>query len=364
MKKVTVYDVAETAGVSVTTVSRVLNHPESVKAVTREKILKTMDELGYEYTLKKEALPKEAREGTPWGGAAAEQGLSGTFPGRQQPEPLRESRLILVIVPRFTNPFHSTVLEGIKAAAQNKGYDIIIYNYDHNDFLTTFDRLNLLIDLLPVCGIILLSPGIDAEKIRILDRKVPVVQCADIVNDENVPYVTVDDYAAAKNATGYLIRHGRRKISLLKASPYLDLVANRERGYRAAMEEAGIPLSPWNIVNVTDDYETAIAMTSSLLDSENQPDALFGTSDIVAVAAVNAVYRKGLRIPEDIAVVGFDDTYLAVMSNPPLTTVHQPIRRMGEIACKMVIDRLHNHGVSGEQIVLSADLVVRGSTPG
>ncbi len=337
MKKVTVYDVVVLAGVSVTTVSRVLNHPESVKEATREKIFQAMDELGYEYVFK---IPETSRD---------ERG------GQEG------SRLILVIVPYFTNPFHSTALDGIKTAAQNRGYDIVIYNYDHNDFLETFERLLDLIDKLPVCGGVLLSPGIQADKIQLLDQKLPVVQCADIAKE--VSYVAVDDYAAAKSAVNYLLRHGGRKIAFIKTAE-MDFVRNRERGYCDAMKEAGLPVVPQDIVSVPEDYETAVALISGLLGGEDRPDAFFASSDLIAVAAVNAVSRKGLRVPEDVSVVGFDDTYLAAMSTPPLTTVRQPIRRMGEIACKMLLDRLANPSAPCEQILLNADLVVRGTTRG
>ena len=264
-------------------------------------------------------------------------------------------------VPYFTNPFHSTALDGIKTAAQNRGYDIVIYNYDHNDFLETFERLLDLIDKLPVCGGVLLSPGIQADKIQLLDQKLPVVQCADIAKE--VSYVAVDDYAAAKSAVNYLLRHGGRKIAFIKTAE-MDFVRNRERGYCDAMKEAGLPVVPQDIVSVPEDYETAVALISGLLGGEDRPDAFFASSDLIAVAAVNAVSRKGLRVPEDVSVVGFDDTYLAAMSTPPLTTVRQPIRRMGEIACKMLLDRLANPSAPCEQILLNADLVVRGTTRG
>ena len=138
---------------------------------------------------------------------------------------------------------------------------------------------------------------------------------------------------------------------------------NFSRGEKDALREAGIEIDESLVVHQTAiEYELAMSVMTRLITKENYPDAVFAVSDVLAVAAIKAANRAGLRVPQDIAVVGFDDTYISQMSEPALTTVRQKGKQMGVYACEMLLDLVHGETVSHPQILMDVDLIVREST--
>lgn len=327
--KATINDVAEAANVSIATVSRVLNNSESVKESTKLRVQKAMAAVGYQNDFVKNELNEAGK-------------------------------MILVIMPEITNPFYANIIEGISATADFQGYDFVMYK--QKEFNYSLEKLKALAEVLNVCGLILLGPGFETEVLRELDKVIPIVQCAEFAEDSELPYVSIDDYEASKIAVNYLLRNGRKKIALCNGPSTFKYARNREQGYIDALQEAGEPVDRSLIVNLPAvSYEPAVAVLSRMISGNERPDAIFAISDVLAAAAVKAVNRAGLKVPDDVAVVGFDDTYVALMCEPALTTVHQPAYQMGVLSCKMLIDRINHVQSSHEQLMMDVDLLVRGS---
>lgn len=337
--KVTILDVARAADVSIATVSRVLNKPQSVKNATRLRVERAFSEVGYAVDAGAIAASTQEKESTN-----------------------REAgKLLLTIIPEIKNPFYTDILEGIQAAAGYQGYDSILYQIKESK--SSFRQLKRVVDRLNTCGVLLLGKLADPRDLEQLNEYVPVVQCAEFDKECNLPYVSIDDYGAARTVMKLLIQGGRRRIALANGPKYFKYAVEREKGYCDALREAGIELDESLVVHQSAiDYELAMSVMTRLITRENYPDAVFAVSDVLAVAAIKAANRAGLRVPQDISVVGFDDTYISQMSEPALTTVRQKGKQMGGYACEMLLNLVHGETVSHPQILMDVDLIVRDST--
>lgn len=344
-KKATIHDVARAANVSIATVSRVLNNPDAVRAATRVRVQKVFDEMGYNTTR-----------------VAASNAASTASPMLQISEsPSRPARIILSILPDMRNPFYADVIEGITAKADYRGYEVAFYCAKMAQY--SLKNLKKLVDGMNVCGVLLLGRIATPETLQELNQHIPVVQCAEFEKTSDLPYVSVDDYGAARSVMQLLLDKGKRRIALLNGPMRFKYVIERERGYCDMLREAGIELDPALIVHQSvSEFDLALSTTTQLLRQANPPDAIFAVSDVLAVAAIRAAYRTGLRVPQDIAVVGFDDTYISQMCAPSLTTVRQRGSQMGEYACEILIDLINGLPVANRQVVMDVDLLIREST--
>lgn len=269
--------------------------------------------------------------------------------------------MLLTIIPEIKNPFYSDILEGIQSAAGYQGYDSVLYQIKESR--SSYRQLKRLVDRLNACGVLLLGKLAEPRDLEQLNENVPVVQCAEFDTECNLPYVSIDDYGAARTVMKLLLQGGRRRIALANGPKYFKYAVERERGYYDALREAGIEIDESLVVHQTAiEYELAMSVMTRLITKENYPDAVFAVSDVLAVAAIKAANRAGLRVPQDIAVVGFDDTYISQMSEPALTTVRQKGKQMGVYACEMLLDLVHGETVSHPQILMDVDLIVREST--
>ena len=324
---------------SIATVSRVLNKPQSVKEATKLRVQKAFAETGYAV----EPLPAEAA------------------PPQPERQEAPESRMILTIIPDWKNPFYADVLEGIGSAADYQGYESIVYRVKESRY--SLKKLRRLVDRLNVCGVLLLGKVADPKDLEQLNESIPVVQCAEFDRACHLPYVSIDDYAAAKTAMRLLIQNGRKRIALANGPAQYKYAMDRERGYYDALREAGLETDESLVVHHSAiEFELAMSVMTQLITKENHLDAVFAVSDVLAVAAIKAANRAGLRVPQDIAVVGFDDTYISQMSEPALTTVRQRGSQIGSYACEMLLDLVHGVAVSHPQILMDVDLLVREST--
>ena len=338
-KKTTILDVAKAANVSIATVSRVLNKPEAVKETTKRRVERAFAATGYAV----ETL------------TAPEAALPPARPDAQA------SKMILTIVPDWKNPFYADVLEGIGSAADYQRYESIVYRIKESR--CSLKKLKRLVEQLNVCGVLLLGKVADPKDLEQLNESVPVVQCAEFDSACKLPYVSIDDYAAAKMAMKLLIQSGRKRIALANGPAQYKYAMDRERGYYDALREAGLAVDERLVVHHSAiEFELAMPVMTQLITRENRLDAVFAVSDVLAVAAIKAANRAGLRVPQDIAVVGFDDTYISQMSEPALTTVRQRGAQIGAYACEMLLDLVHGVAVSHPQILMDVDLLVREST--
>lgn len=338
-KKATILDVAKAAEVSIATVSRVLNNPGSVRTSTRLRVEKAFADTGYTV----EPLEREVET------------VKRAHLGES------ESRMLLTIIPDIQNPFYSDVIDGISAAARYQGYDTILYQV--HELRYTFEQLKMLIDSVNVSGVLLLGKVARSPDLKRLDEYIPVVQCTEYVKNCDIPYVSIDDYAATQTAMKVLLRSGRKRIAIANGPIQYKYAEDREQSFRDAMKQAGLEVNEEFVIRQpVSGFELAVSNISRILNREDRPDAIYAVSDTLGVAAVRAAKAAGLRVPEDVAVVGFDGTFVSQLCDPPLTVIRQPGYQLGCYGCEMLINKIRNADISNPQILLNVELLVREST--
>ena len=274
-KKANYVKIAQEAGVSIATVSRILNNYPHIKYETRKKVIDSMDMLGYDTN---EIVIK--------------------------PKP-KNSGLIIFNIPTLSNPFYSQIANGAEAAATRHGYHILINESDINPW-----NFNDLLDILKkfnVAGLIVLN-HLSLELLDKLNSTVPLIQCCEYNEDSDISYVSIDDISASKRVMEYILSNNRRKIALINGPMHYKYARHRLNGYLNALKTANIPVENNWIVNLQEiNYNTAVSACSHLLNLSNRPNAIFAISDVFAAAAIKASSNIGLRVPQDVLVVGFDN---------------------------------------------------------
>ncbi|MDR0406367.1 MAG: LacI family transcriptional regulator, partial [Clostridiales bacterium] len=306
---ITIQDVAKAAGVSVATVSRVLNGGQNVRAETAALVMSKVESLGYRPNL----LGRHLR--------------------------MNETRTILVIAATISNTLTAKVISGIEEAGRETGYSIVV-GTTNDDAARENAHLNLLRNRF-VDGIIILSTVMSAEEMRSLGKRHHIIQCCEYLPGTGVPHVAIDNRRAARDAVQYLISGGRRRIAYMGVVNHLISSSERYRGYTDALAEAGIPLDRALIADGNYGFRSAIKIMNDFLAKGSSPDALFCISDRMAAGAIRALKDNGVGIPGDLSVVGFDNTDTAYISDPGITTVAQSPREMGDKAMRLMVRRLH-----------------------
>lgn len=330
-QKPTIQDVADMAEVSIATVSRIINNKGNIKPHTLERVQMAMKELNF--TPKTSSMLSES-----------------------------ENRTILVCVPNLDNPFYSPVLNGIHRCAHNTNYHILIL--ETQDRYTRSEDFEELIRNNPIAGMVILSSMPQQKILENLSFRCPTVMCSEYAeNYDQVSYVSIDDSAASKKAVEYLISTGCEKIGLVNTNLSFKYARHREKGYLQTLRQRGLPVNPdWIIHLSTTDYTLAFSNITHMLSLKDRPDAIFATSDVYGVAAINAAHELGLRVPEDVSVIGFDNIDLSIMCVPTLTTIEQPCFQIGYQSCELLIEKITNHTTPSKQILLNTELIVRNST--
>ena len=328
--KLTIEEIAKRANVSIATVSRIINHKNNVKEETRQKVIQAMEELDFH--------------------PQASSGLSN-----------KQSTTILMCVPEFRNPFFCPVIDGAQKAAYRHGYHLLFLQA--KDLYTEFNDFAAILKKHSIAGVILLSSVTSVELAQDLSFHCPVVMCSEYCEESDIPFVSIDDRAAAEQATEYLISTGRRKIALMNSSLQNKYARHREKGYRQALEKAGlVPNENWIVHLSSVTYNLAMSHALHILRQPDRPDAFFAAADVFAVGIMKAVRKAGLRIPQDVAVIGFDNIELSNMTDPPLSTVEQPSYQIGYQACELLVEKMENPNAKSRQIILDTELIIRGST--
>jgi len=333
---VTIEDVARAAGVSAMTVSRVINKKENVRVETREFVLETIEQLKY--------TPNSAARNL----AAGEATHIGLL---------------------YSNPsaaYLSQFLVGALTGARKAGCHLVIEDCESENQAEQAEAARRF-DTAEVDGVILPPPL--SESIPILTELARagtlVVTVAMGRLYENELNVRIDDFAAAKQMTEHLLDLGHRRISMIKGHPDHIASNERERGYRAAMASAGLE----GEIQITQGYFTfrsGLLATEQLLDAGRRPTAIFASNDDMAAAAVSVAHRRGLEVPGDLSVVGFDDTAHATTVWPELTTIRQPVSAMANAAIELLLEEVRNRrrGISPGKadVVLDHELIIRESS--
>ena len=332
---VTLKELAARARVHPSTVSRVVNHDPRLRIApaTRTRI---------------EALLRET-EYRPNGVA---RGLK-----------LRQTLVIAVIIPDITNPFFGALFRGIEDGAAPRGYQVMLCNTDGSP-----DRQRAHLHSLTarrVDGIILASSFLNDPAVRWLrHQRVPYALVNRFSDDRLDPFVGSDDVSGGRLATEHLIELGHVRIGHLSGQPTVSTGVLRKRGYLAALAEAGLAAGPELQAESGFTEQGGVQATERLLSAADPPTAVFAVTDAAAVGVYGYARRKGIRIPRDLAIVGYNDIPLAGRLLPGLTTVHVPIHEFGSAAVKLLLDQIDGGQVTPRRVVFTPQLGVRGSTVG
>ncbi len=274
---------------------------------------------------------------------------------------LRQTMVLAVIIPDITNPFFAALFRGIEDAAGPRGYNVILCNTDGSPERQRSHLHSL--DARRVDGVILASTFLGDATVRWLrHEKIPYVLVNRYSDARLDPFVGSDDVAGARLATDHLLSLGHRRIGHLAGLPSASTAVLRRRGYLAALDAAGLAHDPELIVESGFNEEGGVRASERLLSLANPPTAIFAVTDMAAVGAYEAARRRALRLPQDLAVVGYNDIPLASRLNPGLTTVHVPIHEFGSVAAGILMSQIESGEASPRRVVFTPQLVVRGST--
>ncbi len=321
--RVKLADVAAQAGVSIATVSKVVNRRYGVAQATITHVQAIIDELGYEGNL----------------------GASGLRS--------KSTNVVGILVAEF-EPYSAELIKGAARAIRNTKYDVLAYA---GGDVPEWERRSLgrlggtLID-----GAVVVTPTGLASAIS-----VPMVAIDPHYGPNWLPTVDCDSLAGARTATEHLIELGHTRIAFLGGRKELDSAQLREAGFREAMRTAGLEVVEELVRDARYDPDTAYAVCGELLELADPPTAIFAANDVTAMRAIAAAQARGLRVPEDLSVVGFDDIPDATLNNPPITTMRQPLQDMGEAAMQMLLDILEGKE-HVQHVRMATELVVRAST--
>jgi len=274
---------------------------------------------------------------------------------------LRQTMVLAVVIPDITNPFFGGLFRGIEDGAAPRGYQVLLCNTDGSP-----DRQRAHLHSLiarRVDGVILASSFLKDPAVRWLrHQRVPYVLVNRFSDERLDPFVGSDDVTGARLATQHLVGLGHVRIGHLAGQATVSTGVLRRRGFLAAMAEAGLPAPPELQVESGFVEEGGIRATERLLALGDPPTALLAVTDMVAAGGYSAARRLGLSVPEDIAVVGYNDIPLASRLIPGLTTVHVPIHEFGSAAARLLLEQIESGRVTPRQVVYAPQLVVRGST--
>lgn len=336
MKKTTIHQIAKALGIDSSTVSRALNDSDRVKPKTKERVLIKAEELGYTRNILASNLRRNK---------------SGT---------------IGVVVPRISRYFFSSTIAGIEEVAYKSGYNVIICQS-----LEQLEREQKIIENLILNRVdgVLISVSMETEKgshlMQCIDKGTPLVFFDRHVKGmKNTGKVLIDDVRGGFEATEHLIRKGCRKIAHFSGPQQLEIYKNRFKGYRLALQH----------YNLT--YDKKLVFTSNLMESDGQDmamrllddyedvDGIFSANDVSAIGAMKYLKSEGRKIPGDIAIIGFSNEPISEVMEPALTTVDQFGKKIGQLACSLLLDEIRqkDRSIEDRTIILSPELIKRDST--
>lgn len=326
MRRTTIHDVARAAGVSVATVSKAINGRDGVAPTTLSHVMSVVEELGYESSLVATSMRR------------------------------RRTDVIGVLVAEF-EPFALQLLQGVSTALQNTRYDILAYagsvsaGEHHGWERRSLSRLGgTLID-----GAIIVTPTSTPSNISL-----PIVAIDPHEGPDGPATVSVLNIDGAEAATQHLLSLGHRRIAHLRGRTDLVSAQQREEGYRSALQAAGLPIDPALIADGGYRARDSTAGAHALLDLDDRPTAVFAANDLSAIEMIRVAHERGLQVPEDLSVIGFDDIPEAATHVPQLSTVRQPLAEMGEAAVRVLLSLME--GGEREHVRLPAELRARQST--
>lgn len=331
---VTLNDIAKMSGLSVSTVSRVLNKKTQKYRISKEVekiVLKAARELNYR--------PNQSARGLR----------------------LRKTHTIGLVAPDLSNPFFAQIVKTIQTELHKLGYSLVVCDSDENPELEV-EHTGLLCSK-GVDGLIVMPVGQEYRHFQsLLEDGIPLVMVDRGFDELKTNMVLIDNYGGAFEAVEHLIEHGHRRIAIIQGLPGTFTSMGRLRGYVDALKKHAIPVDENLIVGRDFRKENGYIETKVLLNGMNAPTALFTTSDLITLGALQAISEEKLEVPRDISIVAFDDLESADYFRCPITAVAQPKETLGEMAVKLLIDELSSPGRrETRKIVLKPTLILRNS---
>ncbi len=326
----TIRDVSKKANVSIATVSRVLNNLPGYSEDTKKKVIKAISELGYQ--------PNQIARG-----------LIN-----------KRTHTLGVLLPTVSSLFSSLLLAGIEKAAQSSEYSVFVCNTDKNGS-RTMKTLQVLAEK-QVDGILFASEQMNEEYYGFIQAAgIPTVLVATYSYRYPLPYVKVDDRQAAYLAVQHLLQRGHRQIAMISGTKS-DPIAGvpRIEGYKQALSDYGADFSEDQLVYGDFHFASGYAAMERLIAGKSRVTAVFAASDEMAAGALSAAYRHNIKVPDQLSIIGYDNTPLAEMTAPPLTTVSQPLLEMGRLAAEMLFEQIKS-GKNPENRIVPSRVIERYS---
>jgi DNA-binding LacI/PurR family transcriptional regulator len=328
----TIEDVAREAGVSVATVSRVLNNQGVVRSETAQKVYSAIEKLHYQPNL----LARNFRRS--------------------------ETRVLVILTPNITNPYYSHILSGIGDTATQRGYSALICNTadDHDRELKALNMLRGR----RADGAVLMASSMGCDWLLPYAEEFPLVQCSEFDPAVRIPHVAINNYAATKEVLEYLIRLGHRKIAHITADNRYYSTQRRLDGYRETLAENTITVPAEYVGIAARDYSfhSGKKAAKQILSLPDRPTAIFCISDTLALGAITAAKEMGLEVPRDLTVFGFDDVDETQMFHPYLSTVAQPCYELGCRSVELLLDQIQNPEKKVDAVTLDYEMVLRESS--
>ncbi len=334
---ITIKDIARQLGVSTSTVSRALRDRPDVNPETRKQVQALAEQLNYQPNLFASGLVS------------------------------RRTRLLGVIVPRIANHFFSAITSGIQHVAYQHEYRVIICESDESlerERVNVEALLSIRVDGIIIAPLMDYDHRVNDHIQAILDRDVPMVYVDRLQPAVPASSVMIDDYRAAYEATEYLIASGCQRLGHFTGPEWTTTCSERKRGFIDAVKGAGLELREEWIMETGFEPWRAGEVSRDLFASEDRPDGILGVNDRVLAGAVKAIREMGIRIPDEVSMVGFSDNPIASLIQPTLSSVRQPAYEMGEVATSMILNQIEQEGIPWKPVhrILNTRMILREST--
>lgn len=325
-------DVAKKAQVSIATVSRVINNHANVNPETRLKVEQAIKALKYQPNrVAKRLRNKNA-----------------------------SSNLLGVLIPDIQNPFYVEVLRGIEDVAYENKYALIMCNFSQDE-----KKEKLYLDILQsesIDGLIAAPTSEHDQKVIDLVKKGLPIVCVDRgLVGVDVDVIMVENRSGAFTAVNHLINSGYKRIAYISGLPQIPSSRQREKGYLDALGVNNIPVDRTLIKYGDSRHESGVKLCEELLDLPQPPDAIFTGNNLITLGALETIHKRGLQIPADVAIIGFDDMYWSISLNPPLTAVKQPAYEIGKRAAEQLIFRINDPSRPTVSMIMKTELMLRNS---
>jgi LacI family transcriptional regulator len=334
-KEVTIYDLAKELNFSTSTISRALKGHKSISEKTTLKIKECAEKMGY----RPNSLAASLRN--------------------------NKSKTIGIMISRINRPFISSLISGIEESARNAGYNVII-SQSNDRYSDEVSNTKAFYDS-RISGLVV-SLSMETKKLnhfqQFLDSRIPIVFVDRVPEKLEVYRVVIDNYSAGYKATQHLIEQGCKRIAHFAGAQHLNVYRDRKKGYLDALIDNNIPIDKKLIKNFNSlSFEEGEKAANKLLDMTNPPDGLFSANDTAAVSAIMCAKKRGVKIPEELAIIGFNDDPISSIVEPGLSTISHPAIEMGKISAEKILEHLQNFKKKTTNItILDTELIIRDSS--